>query len=223
MLSIGFSFVIAPFTLILLKLIPSYSANYLPSGPTPAIFTLLALYHDMIPSVYKFKLLSSSPSRSAQDQPPSILSTTHSITLSDKIFVYILASHLSLSQFPASTICAFSGWFVGVLWSREVLPLRNFRISQKLWDAALSKGSASLAALSTTPNHASGIAELAAAAAAAEVGAQQQQQTRQDATPTTETTAATGVGGGTGAGGAGRTQGGRGFGSQLLDTFRSDF
>ncbi|KAK7204158.1 hypothetical protein BZA70DRAFT_290705 [Myxozyma melibiosi] len=205
-LSIGFSLFTAPITLLLLKFIPSYSANYLPSGPTPLVFTVLALYHDLVPSVYKFKISSSSSS----PQP-------HSLTLSDKIFVYLLATQLALSQLPGSLICAFAGWLLGILWLKDFLPLRNFRISPRVWSAIHARGRASLLALSTTPNHhASGIAGLVAAAAAAERTAQQQPAI--DPVAGSATTTATPP-----AAATARTQAGRGLGSQLLDTFRGEF
>ncbi|KAK9465163.1 hypothetical protein V1512DRAFT_266455 [Lipomyces arxii] len=116
--SYGYTSVLSPLFLLMLKITPGYSANYLPSGPTSTIFSMLALYHDLIPSVYKFRI--------ASGQEDS--SSPHAITLSDKIFVYVISTQLAFSQSPGSLICAFTGWIIGVLWTREVLPGRNWRV-----------------------------------------------------------------------------------------------
>ncbi|KAJ8098693.1 hypothetical protein POJ06DRAFT_199884 [Lipomyces tetrasporus] len=204
-LSYGFTFLLAPFLLILLKIVPSYTANYLPPGPTPIIFAALALYHDMIPSVYKFRISSSPPPAESDDTQSSSsssamsTSTPHTITLSDKIFVYILSAQLALAQMPASLICAFTGWLVGVLWTREVLPGRNWRIPELWWERTRSRGMASLAAFGTGPTPvATGVP-----------------------VPTAGT-GGEGEGGETAPTNAAATQG-RGFGSQILDTFRGTF
>ncbi|KAK9322730.1 hypothetical protein V1517DRAFT_124898 [Lipomyces orientalis] len=209
-LSYGFTFLLAPFLLILLKVVPSYTANYLPPGPTPIIFTALALYHDMIPSVYKFRISSSPPPAESDDTQSSSsssapsTSTPHAITLSDKIFVYILSAQLALAQMPASLICAFTGWLVGVLWTREVLPGRNWRIPEWWWERTRSRGMASLAVLGTGPTPvATGVPAPNVGAAGAPTGGG-------------------GEGGETVPANTAATQG-RGFGSQILDMFRGTF
>ncbi|KAK9457125.1 hypothetical protein V1511DRAFT_455694 [Dipodascopsis uninucleata] len=123
LLAIGYSFVLAPCLLITMKIVPSYTANYLPPGPTPIVFAILAQYHHLIPSVYKFRISSSSqPNQQRQ------------ITFSDKIFIYILASQLALGQMPGSLITSFTGWLVGVLWNKDVLPSRSWRIPAWWWE-----------------------------------------------------------------------------------------
>lgn len=88
--------------------------NHLPAGPTPIIFALLAQYHAAIPTVYKYRILTSKfPSTSSntrEDQGP---------VFSDKSLVYLLAGQLALSSFPGSTIAAIVGWMVGVAWRGE--------------------------------------------------------------------------------------------------------
>jgi len=88
------------------------TVNYLPAGPTPLLFALLAQYHAAIPHVYKYRLATSSSSSSSG---PSF---------SDKSYTYLLAAQLALSHFPGSTLCAAAGWAVGYLWRNEVLPAR---------------------------------------------------------------------------------------------------
>lgn len=88
--------------------------NYLPAGFTPLIFALLAQYHAVIPSVYKYRLATSpSPPASA----PFV-----GLTFSDKSYTYLLATQLALSQFPGSLLTAIVGWTMGYLWRNEILP-----------------------------------------------------------------------------------------------------
>ncbi|KAI1388475.1 uncharacterized protein F4822DRAFT_247948 [Hypoxylon trugodes] len=93
--------------------------NYLPAGPTPIIFAILAQYHAMIPPVYKYKL-ATSLSAQADDQ-------AQGITFSDKSYRYLLAFQLALFQWPGSLLGAAVGWAVGMAWRTEVVPPRLIR------------------------------------------------------------------------------------------------
>lgn len=88
--------------------------NYLPAGPTPIIFAILAQYHAMIPPVYKYKVATST-SAQTDDQ-------AQGITFSDKSYRYLLAFQLALLQWPGSLLGALVGWMVGLSWRMEVLP-----------------------------------------------------------------------------------------------------
>jgi len=88
--------------------------NYLPAGPTPLIFALLAQYHAAIPHIYKYRIAASAA--------PPTTDPFVGLTFSDKSYVYLPAVQLSLSQFPGSLLCAFVGWVVGYSWRNEVLP-----------------------------------------------------------------------------------------------------
>ncbi|KAI2783983.1 hypothetical protein F4815DRAFT_261861 [Daldinia loculata] len=88
--------------------------NYLPAGPTPIIFAVLAQYHAMIPPIYKYKIATSA-STSTDDQ-------TQGITFSDKSYRYLLAFQLALFQWPGSLLGALVGWMLGLSWRVEVLP-----------------------------------------------------------------------------------------------------
>ncbi|KAI9756464.1 MAG: hypothetical protein M1815_003562 [Lichina confinis] len=88
--------------------------NYLPAGPTPIIFALLAQYHAAIPHIYKYRIVTSSSS--GADEVPS------GILLSDKSTSYLLAAQLALSQLPGSALGAAVGWLIGYAWRRELLP-----------------------------------------------------------------------------------------------------
>lgn len=101
--------------------------NYLPAGPTPLIFSLLAQYHAIIPHVYKYRIAATSfisLSRSPTPNPPRPFT---GLTFSDKSYVYLPAIQLALSQFPGSLLCATVGWIVGYSWRNEVLPGRVTR------------------------------------------------------------------------------------------------
>ena len=87
--------------------------NYLPAGPTPLIFSILAQYHAVIPHVYKYRIAASANSPT---EP------FYGLTFSDKSYVYLPALQLSLSQFPGSFLCASVGWIVGYMWRNDVLP-----------------------------------------------------------------------------------------------------
>ncbi|GAP85688.1 putative uba domain-containing protein ucp14 [Rosellinia necatrix] len=96
--------------------------NYLPAGPTPIIFAVLAQYHAMIPHTYKYKV-ATSLSQSPGDQ-------FQGVTLSDKTYRYLLALQLAVFQWPGSLLGALIGWVVGYAWRMEVLPrsLTRWRI-----------------------------------------------------------------------------------------------
>ncbi|KAI1171332.1 hypothetical protein F4777DRAFT_63902 [Nemania sp. FL0916] len=88
--------------------------NYLPAGPTPIIFAVLAQYHAMIPYIYKYRI-ATSISGSPDDQ-------FQGLTFSDKSYRYLLALQLALFQWPGSIFGASMGWIVGYAWRMEIFP-----------------------------------------------------------------------------------------------------
>jgi hypothetical protein len=94
--------------------------NYLPAGPTPIIFALLAQYHAIVPHVYRYQVATSG---SPNDQ-------SQGITFSDKSYKYLLAIQLAFFQWPGSLLGALIGWIVGCAWRLEMLPraLTKWRI-----------------------------------------------------------------------------------------------
>ncbi|KAL3426681.1 uba domain-containing protein ucp14 [Phlyctema vagabunda] len=110
-----FTALLPPLILALfLRPLSFHTLNYLPAGPTPLIFALLAQYHAVIPHVYKYRLAASAT--------PPTNAPFMGLTFSDKSYVYLPAVQLSLSQFPGSLICACVGWVVGYSWRNDVLP-----------------------------------------------------------------------------------------------------
>jgi len=88
--------------------------NYLPAGPTPLIFAILAQYHGAIPHIYRYRIATSAA--------PPTNEPFKGLTFSDKSYVYLFALQLSLSQFPGSLLSAFVGWAAGHAYRNEVLP-----------------------------------------------------------------------------------------------------
>lgn len=93
---------------------PSSLFNLLPAGPTPLIFGLLAQYHAAIPTIYKYRVVTSASSNRAghQDDP-------YALVFSDKSTTYLLAGQLALSSLPGSALAAAVGWVVGMAWRGE--------------------------------------------------------------------------------------------------------
>ncbi|KAK9472453.1 uncharacterized protein V1510DRAFT_417557 [Dipodascopsis tothii] len=130
--------VAVPLLCAVLRVVTPLRANYVPPGPTAVLFALLAAYHDYVPSVYKFHLRSVfAPPVTDDDDAGSANSTAggSTVVIADKIFVYVLAAHLALSQFPANLMPALVGWSLGLLWTHGMLPGRAWRVPA-LWEAA---------------------------------------------------------------------------------------
>ncbi|KAK6536194.1 hypothetical protein TWF281_000438 [Arthrobotrys megalospora] len=117
---------------VILRPLTLWRMNYLPPGPTPLIFAILAQFHATIPSTYKFRLLLPiSPSPPPPEATPSLQASREeaepSITLTDKFYVYIVAAQLALSQVPGSLVGAVVGWIAGYAWRAEVVPWGRWR------------------------------------------------------------------------------------------------
>lgn len=106
MLVPALTFVLSPLTLGLF--------NYLPAGPTPIVFAILAQYHAIIPQVYKYRL--------ALSPSPPTAEPFSGVTFSNKSYRYLLAIQLALFQWPGSLLAAAVGWTVGYSWRNDLLP-----------------------------------------------------------------------------------------------------
>lgn len=109
-----FTSVIPPLLMIIFRPLTVGLTNYIPAGPTPIIFALLAQYHAMVPHMYKYRIATSAAPPT--DDPFS------GVTLSDKSYRYALALHLSLLQWPGSLVGALVGWVIGYAWREGILP-----------------------------------------------------------------------------------------------------
>ncbi|KAA8903112.1 hypothetical protein FN846DRAFT_954572 [Sphaerosporella brunnea] len=90
--------------------------NYLPPGPTPVIFALLAQYHAAVPGIYKFSIL--------------LPGGVGEVGGSDKLYAYLLALQLAACQLPGSAVAASVGWLVGYAWRLEMLPRTRWRVGR---------------------------------------------------------------------------------------------
>jgi hypothetical protein len=89
--------------------------DFLPAGPTPIIFAILAQYHAMVPHTYQYKVALSTGAPANNDDIPGV-------TFSDKSTKYLMALQLALFQWPGSLLGAGVGWLVGQAWRSELLP-----------------------------------------------------------------------------------------------------
>jgi hypothetical protein len=105
--------------MITLRPLTAGLTNYMPAGPTPLVFAMLAQYHAMVPHMYKYRVASSEAPPT--DEPFS------GVTLSDKSFRYAIAFHLSVLQWPGSLLGAVIGWVVGYAYREDILPLAFVR------------------------------------------------------------------------------------------------
>ncbi|KFH41615.1 DSC E3 ubiquitin ligase complex subunit-like protein [Hapsidospora chrysogenum ATCC 11550] len=104
---------IPPLIMMVLRPLTAGLTNYMPAGPTPVLFAVLAQYHAMVPHMYKYRIATSP----ADDDGPA-----SGLTLSDKSFRYAIALHLSLLQWPGSLVGALAGWVIGHSWREGLLP-----------------------------------------------------------------------------------------------------
>lgn len=119
--------IIAPLLLaVVFRPLTAWKMNYLPPGPTPIIFAVLAQYYASIPRIYKFKLLTSSSSVEGDADAPGV-------TLSDKSYVYFFSAQLALCQPPGSMLAAAVGWVIGYAWRMDLLPKSKWRLPSYLF------------------------------------------------------------------------------------------
>jgi membrane associated rhomboid family serine protease len=88
--------------------------NYLPPGPTPLLFGLLAQYHAAVPSTYKFTVV--------------LPGDAGEVALTDKWYLYLIAVQLGACQLPSSALLAAVGWVVGYAWRLDLLPAARWRV-----------------------------------------------------------------------------------------------
>lgn len=103
-----------PMLVLVLRTLTFGAFNYLPAGPTPILFAILAQYHAAVPHVYQYRLaLSAAPPTDEQFV---------GVTFSNKSYKYFLAIQLALSQWPGSLLSAVVGWTIGYAWRTDLLP-----------------------------------------------------------------------------------------------------
>ncbi|TFY78708.1 hypothetical protein EWM64_g5305 [Hericium alpestre] len=90
--------------------------NYIPAGPTALAFNLLYQYSKLVPKAYHFRIFG--------------------IPLHDKIFVYILAFQLAISQPWPTVIVAAIGILTGAIYRSDLANLKAYRLPP--WLVSLS-------------------------------------------------------------------------------------
>ncbi|KAG6067462.1 hypothetical protein E4U32_003708 [Claviceps aff. humidiphila group G2b] len=113
LVSFLFTAILPPMIMITLRPLSAGFFNYMPAGPTPIIFAIVAQYYAMVPHIYKYRVAMSQSTEA---------NTSPGVTLSDKSYLYALALHLSLLQWPGSILGALVGWVTGNAWRGGVLP-----------------------------------------------------------------------------------------------------
>ena len=96
--------------------------NYLPAGPTPLLFALLAQYHAAVPYVYKYRISSPLSSSSGGAGAANGGYDRGGLMLTSKATSYLLPTQLALAQLPGSALAAGVGWIVGFAYRRDILP-----------------------------------------------------------------------------------------------------
>ncbi|CAO3687266.1 unnamed protein product [Umbelopsis ramanniana] len=79
----------------------------IPAGPFAILFAMLYQYHRIIPVTYKFKIFG--------------------VTLSDKMYIYVIATHMMLSQSIATIAPAACGLFAGALYRSDIIGIKRWR------------------------------------------------------------------------------------------------
>ncbi|KIM76387.1 hypothetical protein PILCRDRAFT_98745 [Piloderma croceum F 1598] len=83
--------------------------NHISSGPSSLVFSILYQYFRIVPSAYQFRIFG--------------------VHLSNKTFMYILASQLVLGHLPGSAASAIIGILTGQIYRSELANLKAYRIS----------------------------------------------------------------------------------------------
>ncbi|KAI8670947.1 Rhomboid domain-containing protein [Fusarium keratoplasticum] len=119
-----------PLVSIVLRPLTAGWFNYMPAGPTPIIFAILAQYHAMVPHMYKYRV--------ATSEAPPTDEPFVGLTFSDKSYKYAIALHLALLQWPGSLLGAVIGWVLGYSWREGLLPAALVRWRVPGWVVGLS-------------------------------------------------------------------------------------
>ncbi|KZV76017.1 hypothetical protein PENSPDRAFT_646568 [Peniophora sp. CONT] len=86
--------------------------NRFPPGPTALIFSIAWQYYRLVPSIYRFSIFG--------------------VVLTDRVFPFLLASQLAISQPWASTALALIGLLTGAIYRSDVVSLKRFRLPPSL-------------------------------------------------------------------------------------------
>ncbi|KAI5123411.1 hypothetical protein M0805_006117 [Coniferiporia weirii] len=96
------------FELGALLLFNKLGLNVLPSGPVTLVFSILYQFSRLVPHSYTFRIFG--------------------VTVTNKVFMYIIALQLAISQPPGSIAATLIGILSGQLYRADVLGLKSFRL-----------------------------------------------------------------------------------------------
>ncbi|TFY67654.1 hypothetical protein EVJ58_g1506 [Rhodofomes roseus] len=86
--------------------------NVVPSSPIAIVFSILYQYTRLVPEAYQVKVFG--------------------LDLNDKVWVYILAAQLTISQFPRTLVPTLVGLHAGYLYRSDILQLKSWRIPHRV-------------------------------------------------------------------------------------------
>ncbi|TFK55377.1 hypothetical protein OE88DRAFT_1764743 [Heliocybe sulcata] len=93
---------------LFLLLFHRFGLNYIHSGPTTLIFSILYQYSRLIPSVYQFRIFG--------------------VPLSNKSYPYLLAVQLAILHYPSSLVVAAIGILIGQVYRSDLANLKSYRL-----------------------------------------------------------------------------------------------
>jgi hypothetical protein len=100
--------------------------NYIPSGPSTLIFSIIYQHHRIVPSAYNFRIFG---------LPLTNKSFTYIFALQVCLFFYCLGTHskhifsqLAIGHLPGSAAAALIGIFTGQIYRSDLANLKGYRI-----------------------------------------------------------------------------------------------
>ena len=125
-MTLPYTLLLPPLISIILRTLTAGRFNYLPAGPTPILFSLLAQYHAAIPFMYQYRIGLAPFTGNTGGEASQRTDST--ITFTSKSTNYFLPLQLALSQFPATLLPAAVGWIVGYSYRLELIPGTRWRV-----------------------------------------------------------------------------------------------
>ncbi|KAH8096715.1 hypothetical protein BXZ70DRAFT_945936 [Cristinia sonorae] len=113
-IAVAINTIIEFLAMLVLRPLPYFgtSFNFIPSGPTALVFSIVYQYLRLIPYAYQFKVFG--------------------ISMSDKVWTYAIALQLAISYVPATLMPVVVGLSTGCIYRADILSLKGWRISHKL-------------------------------------------------------------------------------------------
>jgi len=124
--TLPYTLLLPPLISIILRSLTFGRFNYVPAGPTPLLFSLLAQYHAAVPSLYQYRIGTVSTGSQSSNEVSRITSST--IVVTSKSTNYLLPAQLALSQFPSALLPAAVGWAVGYAYRTELIAGTRWRV-----------------------------------------------------------------------------------------------